>query len=77
MTMNIDLEATTIKFLLVHMFRYEVLLVLFLTGIAALRLATVLSKHNRRDREATFSKRLSMGCFASMLFLFLARQMLL
>ena len=75
--MNIDLAATTIKFLLVHMFRYEVLLVLFLTGIAALQLATVLSKHNRRDREVNFSKHLSIMCLVLILFLFLARQMLL
>ncbi len=77
--MNIDLEATwdTIKFLLVHMFRYEVLFVLLLTGIAALTLARVLSKHNARDREATFSKWLSMGCFVTMLLLVVARHMVL
>lgn len=66
-----------IVFLLVHMFRYEILLMLAAVAVAAWRLSTVLAKHNARYRETLFAQRLSWGCLLTIVILFVSRLFLL
>lgn len=66
-----------ISFLLVHMFRYEVVLMLAIVALAAWRLSTVLAKHNARYLETRLAQRLSWGCLLTIVVLVVSRYFLL
>jgi len=78
MNYNIDVNQTwqTAKFIIVHMIQYELFLVFLVTGAGAWHLSNMLSKHNDRQRDATFSRRISWACLLLMIVFFALRQFL-
>ena len=61
----------SLTFVISHMFRYEVQLMLFLTAVASWLLSTVLAKHNGRMREERLARRIAQGLFMAMGIIFI------
>ena len=61
----------TLTFIIPHMFRYEVQLMLFLAAVASWQLSMVLAKHNGRMREERLARRICQGLFMFMAILYI------
>ena len=60
----------TLTFIIPHMFRYEVQLMLFLAAVASWQLSMVLAKHNGRMREEQLARRIAYGLVMTMVIIF-------
>ena len=61
----------SLTFVISHMFRYEVQLMLLLAAVASWQLSMVLAKHNGRMREERLARWIAQGLFMAMGIIFI------